>query len=226
MRTGVRVLGAASVAAAALLLARATPAWKRASASLRTSSSPGARVYDLVFGPLLGGFYELAAADAAALLAGVVEPSVLEVGPGPGDLAARLARRVPGLRLVGVDIDPAMIERARARVARAGLDERVTFEVDDVAALPLADASVDLVVTTFSVHHWPDPAAGFGEIRRVLRPGGRILAFDVPEPWGRFETRAPGLGAAARAGGFAADPTTIRWPVGLHVVQRLEATRP
>lgn len=225
MRRTARVLGAASVAAVALLLARATPAWRRAAASLRTSSSPGARVYELVFGPLLGGFYELAAADGAALLAGVVEPSVLEVGPGPGDLAARLARRLPGLRIVGVDIDPAMIERARARVARTRLDEHVTFEVGDVAALPLADASVDLVLTTFSVHHWPDPAAGFAEIRRVLRPGGRVLAFDVPEAWSRFEARAPGLGAAARAGGFAADPTTIRWPAGLRIVQRLVATR-
>jgi len=226
MRRTARVLGAAGVGAAALLLARATPAWNRAVASLRTSSSPGARVYELLAGPLFGGLYELAAADAAGLLAGVAEPSVLEVGPGPGNLAARLARRVPGLRIVGVDIDQAMVERARARVARAGLDERVTFEVGDVVALPLADASVDLVVTTFSVHHWPDPAAGFAEIRRVLRPGGRLLAFDVPDPWGRLESRAPGLGAAARAGGFAVDPTTIRWPAGLRLVQRLAATRP
>ena len=225
MRRTARVLGAATAAAAGLLFVRATPAWKRASASLRTSSSPGARVYDLVFGPLLGGFYELAAADTVALLAGVAEPSVLEVGPGPGDLAARLARRVPGLRLVGVDIDPAMVERARARVAREGLDDRLTFEVGDVAALPLADASVDLVVTTFSAHHWPDPAAGFGEIRRVLRSGGRVLAFDVPDRWSHLESGAPGLGAAARAGGFAAHPTTIRWPAGLRVVQRLVATR-
>jgi ubiquinone/menaquinone biosynthesis C-methylase UbiE len=52
------------------------------------------------------------------------------------------------------------------------------FQVGDVAALPFADNSVDLVVSTLSLHHWDDPAAGFNEIVRVLGPGGQAWIYD------------------------------------------------
>ena len=161
--------------------------------------------------------------DLAAAVARIPEPQVLDIGPGPGGLAVELARRVRDLRLTGLDIDPAMVERAVLRARREGLDDRLAFVVGDVSALPFPDASFDLVTSSFSVHHWPDGAAGFAEIRRVLRPRGRAIVYDLPDWWGRFETKALPLAEAAAAGGFIGAPTTLfRWPGRLSIVRRIE----
>jgi ubiquinone/menaquinone biosynthesis C-methylase UbiE len=155
-------------------------------------------------------------------VADLAAPEVLEIGPGPGGLAVELARRHAGLRLTGLDIDPAMVERAAVRARREALDERLAFVVGDVAALPFPDASFDLVTSSFSVHHWPDAAAGFAEIRRVLRPGGRVIVYDLPDRWGRLETKAPPLGEVAVAGGFVdGTATPFAWPGRLAFVRRL-----
>ena len=134
--------------------------------------------------------------DLAATVAGLHAPMVLEIGPGPGHLAVELARRVADLRLTGLDIDPSMVEHAVVRAERAGVQDRVTFRVGDVAVLPFADASFDLVTSSFSVHHWPDAAAGFAEIRRVLRPGS--IGYEGP-PWG---SAAGGSGTQLPSGRF------------------------
>lgn len=197
-----------------------------ASGGWATCSAPSARAYEATFGWLLRDLYRRMADDLAAAVAGIAEPAVLEVGPGPGGLAVELARRHPGLRLTGVDVDPAMVARARSRAARDGVADRVAFEVGDVAALPFPDGTFDLVASSFSAHHWPDGAAGFAEIRRVLRPGGRAIVFDLPDRWGRFETKAPPLADAATAGGFAAAPATaFRWPGRVALVRRLDIAR-
>ena len=188
-----------------------------------TCSAPSARAYDLASHWLLGGLYRRMADDLAATIAGYPSAAVLEIGPGPGVMATELARRVDDLRLTGVDIDPAMVERAASRARREGLGDRLSFVAGDVAALPFPDASFDLVTSSFSVHHWPDAAAGFAEIRRVLRPGGRAIVYDLPDRWGAIERHAMPLGAAAAAGGFTgALATPFRWPGPLSVTQRLE----
>jgi SAM-dependent methyltransferase/YHS domain-containing protein len=83
------------------------------------------------------------------------------------------------MMLTGVDISGAMVERAARRAARAGLSERVRFEVGDVAALPLSDEEFDGVVSTLSLRHWSDPASGLAEIHRVLKPGGEARIYDL-----------------------------------------------
>jgi ubiquinone/menaquinone biosynthesis C-methylase UbiE len=72
-----------------------------------------------------------------------------------------------------------LIAQAGRAAAAAGLADRVTFTVADVAALPFMDATFDLIVSSMSLHHWAEPAAGVQELRRVLRPGGRLWIYDA-----------------------------------------------
>jgi SAM-dependent methyltransferase len=191
-----------------------------------TCSAPGARAYEATFGRLLTGLYRAIATDLATILPGRTGLQIVDIGAGPGGLGVALAEAFPDGRITTVDIDADMASLAAARMTREGIDGRVRVSVGDVAALPLADHSVDLVTSSFSAHHWPDASAGFAEVHRVLRPGGRAIIYDLPDWWGRFETHAPGLVEVATAGGFA-DITSsrLRWPGPVAVVHRIDATR-
>jgi SAM-dependent methyltransferase len=191
-----------------------------------TCSAPGARAYEATFGRVLTGLYRAIATDLATTLPGQPGLHIVDIGAGPGGLGVALAEAFPDGHITTLDIDMEMASLAAARMAREGLEGRVRVSVGDVAALPLADHSVDLVTSSFSVHHWPDAAAGFTEIHRVLRRGGRAIIYDLPDWWGRFETRAPALIEVAAAGGFS-DVTSgrLRWPAGVAVVHRIDATR-
>ncbi|GAA4608141.1 hypothetical protein GCM10023107_85070 [Actinoplanes octamycinicus] len=109
-----------------------------------------------------------------AEFAGVVTTPgpVADLGCGPGAHTTALARR--GYDVVGVDGSPRMVEVARARAGRAGVDVR--FEVGDVGTrLRFADGSLGGVLAIHVLQHLPDPAAFVAEIRRCLRPGGHLL---------------------------------------------------
>jgi SAM-dependent methyltransferase len=172
--------------------------------------------YDRLTGWLLGSFYDGVAADiAAALPPGA---SVLDVGCGPGHLTSRLAAR--GFDATGIDLDPAMIERAVAR--GAGGNTAVSYRAADVADLPFEDDSFDLVVSTLSMHHWTEAAAGLAEIGRVARPTGRVLIWDLG-PGAPFHRHAPDPTKSTGHG-----PVEIvgaerwRWPGPLSLTQRIE----
>lgn len=228
MRTRTAVLlsvGASLAVTGAAVALR--PAIAGARQSFATSSSPGARMYELLAGPLLGGYYDDVASDCAAVLgaAGVRNPRILEVGPGPGHLAERLLAMLRGAHWTGLDVDPAMLRASEARLARGGLAERATVVEADVTAMPFEEGSFDLVVSSFSAHHWPDPSAGFGDIRRVLRPGGVALVYDLPVAWARLETGSSGTdGAQAVFGGH--EVTTVRGVGPWAVVRRLALVKP
>jgi SAM-dependent methyltransferase len=111
---------------------------------------------------------------------------VLEVGQGRGELAERIRREL-GVELVAIDQSERMVELARAR----GVDARL----GDVQDLPFEDGAFDCVVAAWMLYHVADLDRGLGEIARVLRPGGRLVAvtnteFHLPELWGRFGERA------------------------------------
>ena len=171
--------------------------------------------YDRLSGWLFGGFYSGVADDAAA--AAPAGGHVLDVGCGPGHLAARLADR--GLDVAAIDLDPAMVERARRR-----LGPRAEVAVADVAALPFPDTSFDLVVSTLSMHHWADHQAGLAEIARVLRPSGAALVFDLGGMHVPLHGHAEG--PASRVTGSALElviDAGWRWPGPVTLVRRVEA---
>lgn len=130
--------------------------------------------------------------------------------------------------MTGLDLDPAMIERARSSAKRVAddPDRRPPFLVGDVASLPFSDGSFDLVVSTFSIHHWPDPTAGLAEIWRVLRPGGRALIWDFRPGFRPFH--ASTLDPEEHAHASRLRPVSVmpwRWPWRLTIAQRLELAR-
>jgi ubiquinone/menaquinone biosynthesis C-methylase UbiE len=104
---------------------------------------------------------------------------VLDLGCGPGYLVVDLAAQAPGLRVTGIDLSPAMLHLARAHAQSEGMDAGVGFKQADAQRIPVPDRSFDLVVSSFSLHHWSDPAAVFDEVARILRPGGSFLIRDL-----------------------------------------------
>jgi SAM-dependent methyltransferase len=179
-------------------------------ANVRAFDLPSAGAYDALVATALEGFYARVAGEVAAAHPG---GKLLEVGSGPGRLAVRLAREAPSMTLTGVDISPAMVERAARRTAGAGLSERVQFRVGDVGALPLPDGEFEGVVSTLSLHHWSDPASGLAEIYRVLKPGGEAQIYDLAHglwPPGRSGDRLAQLAAASPFG--EGEVEIVRWP--------------
>jgi arsenite methyltransferase len=114
-------------------------------------------------------------------LLGDIEPGevVLDLGCGAGtDLLIAAQKTGPTGRAIGVDMTPAMLERAAAGARDMGL-ENVELHESLIEALPLEDASVDVVISNGVIDLVPDKEAVFAEIDRVLRPGGRLQLADV-----------------------------------------------
>ncbi|WP_316185775.1 MULTISPECIES: class I SAM-dependent methyltransferase [unclassified Bradyrhizobium] len=105
---------------------------------------------------------------------------ILDIGCGCGGLSIALAGQVaPGGSVLGVDISAPMLERARA-VAPAGLPAE--FVLADATVHPFAPASFDLLVSRFGVMFFADPVASFANIRRALKPSGRVVFACWREP--------------------------------------------
>jgi ubiquinone/menaquinone biosynthesis C-methylase UbiE len=105
------------------------------------------------------------------------ERLLLDVGCGGGQSAIRLKQHYPHLQLVGIDLEPGQIYRARRRAQQKGVDLRL--EVADAESLPYPDGSFDVVYSFGSAKHWPNPLKGFGECWRVLKPDGEFLVADA-----------------------------------------------
>jgi ubiquinone/menaquinone biosynthesis C-methylase UbiE len=111
-----------------------------------------------------------------AALGAAAQGNLLDLACGPGVVVAGLASGAASV--TGIDVTEGMLERARARCAKAGL-RNVAFKRGDVENLPFEDASFDGVVTRAAVHHFADPQRAFNEMFRVLRRGGTAVVADV-----------------------------------------------
>jgi len=131
-----------------------------------------------------------------------LEPGMaaIDVATGTGKVAASLADRVgPFGRVLGVDVADRMVARARAEHS-----DRIEMEfvVGDALALPVEDATFDAATIAFGMRNLPDYRRGFEEMRRVVRPGGRVVCLEIARPRSRigrlgriwFEQIVPRLG--------------------------------
>ena len=135
-------------------------------------------IYDAYMVPLI---FEPYAIDLASRVAAQPPARLLELAAGTGAVTRRLALELPATtEIVATDLNQPMIDRASA----IGTTRPVAWRQADAQALPFADASFDCVVCQFGVMFFPDKPRAFAEIRRVLRPGGRLIL----NTWDRLET--------------------------------------
>ena len=119
---------------------------------------------------------------ARTLAAAAIEPhmSVLDVACGPGIVACAAARNAS--HVSGIDLTPAMIDQAQKRQRAMGLSN-LDWHVGNASALPFNDGTFDVVLTRYSFHHLSEPIAALREMKRVCRPGGRLVVIDAtPSP--------------------------------------------
>jgi ubiquinone/menaquinone biosynthesis C-methylase UbiE len=106
------------------------------------------------------------------------QSDILELGCGPADLWRENADRIPsGWHVTLSDFSPGMVSEAKANLCRLG--RHFQFELIDAQSIPFGDRSFDAVIANHMLYHVPDKASALAEIRRVLKPGGRLYASTV-----------------------------------------------
>jgi demethylmenaquinone methyltransferase/2-methoxy-6-polyprenyl-1,4-benzoquinol methylase len=165
-----------------------------------------------------------------AMAAPAAGARALDLATGTGDIAFALAGS--GARVAGLDITFRMIELARDKARRAsagGPSNRVPqFLAGDMLALPFPPASFDLVTTGYGLRNVPDLTRAIDEIRRVLKPGGRVLSLDFDRPSNPI-VRAAYLAYLSIVGGAVGwilhrDPDTYRYiPASIQTYPGAEA---
>ena len=110
---------------------------------------------------------------------------IMDLATGTGDLAIKMAKRIPKARIMGVDLSENMLAVAAEKVRKQGLDDKIALYQGDAEQLDVNDGVLDVVTVAFGVRNFGNIEKGLGEIWRSLRSGGHIviLEFSTPRTW-------------------------------------------
>jgi demethylmenaquinone methyltransferase/2-methoxy-6-polyprenyl-1,4-benzoquinol methylase len=107
---------------------------------------------------------------------------VLDLATGTADLALLTAQTYPGVRIVGLDPSPKMLEVGAQKLKKAGVSERITLIEGDAQHIPFEDNSFEGISMAFGIRNVPDRMAALREMKRVTKPNGRIAILELSEP--------------------------------------------
>ena len=115
---------------------------------------------------------------AEEIVAHLTNGRILDLGTGPGYLPIEIAKRSETVRIIGIDLSRKLLNMARANAAKAGLSDRLTFQLGDAGRLEFEDAFFDMVISTGMLHSLKDPVKVIQEMYRVLKASGEAWIFD------------------------------------------------
>ena len=112
---------------------------------------------------------------------------IMDVATGTGDLAIAMAKRVDRTHILGIDLSEEMLQVARKKIEKQGLEERIIVEKGDAENLSMVSTeSIDAATVAFGVRNFENLERGLSEIYRTLRPGGKFVVLESSIPRNRF----------------------------------------
>ncbi len=111
---------------------------------------------------------------------------ILDMATGTGDLAIAMARRIRGCTVCGADLSPEMLEEARRKIVRRGLDERITLMECDAERIGLQAECVDAATIGFGIRNFEHPERGLSELFRTIKSGGHLVILEFSNPRNRL----------------------------------------
>lgn len=118
---------------------------------------------------------------------------VLDLATGTGDLAIKMAKRIPAARIMGVDLSEKMLAVAAEKVTRRGLDDHIVLYQGDAERLEVESGVLDVVTVAFGVRNFGNIEASLAEVMRVLRPGGMFVVMEFSMPRSALVRKMYGL---------------------------------
>lgn len=118
---------------------------------------------------------------------------ILDLATGTGDLAIKMAKRIPQAHIMGVDLSENMLAVAAEKVRHRGLDDHIALYQGDAENLDVGDGVVDVVTVAFGVRNFGDIDKGLSEIWRALRSGGHLVVLEFSMPKNPLVRKAYGL---------------------------------
>ena len=107
---------------------------------------------------------------------------ILDIATGTGDLAIAMAKRIEGSAICGIDLSPEMLEVARTKVGKQGLNKQITLREGNAEKLDIESQSVDAVTIAFGIRNFENKESCLIELRRILRQGGHLVILEFSNP--------------------------------------------
>ena len=108
----------------------------------------------------------------------IQEGNLLDIGSGPAYISIEIAKLLPNVKIIGIDISDTMIEIATKNIEEQGLSERIILRKEDACKMTFNDSSFNFAISSDSLHHWKKPIQVLSEVFRVLKPGSKAFITD------------------------------------------------